>query len=220
MDMAVASLLKRKIRFRLIDQTSNPIDSFPHCKGYHYRSDVIDRGKNIGVNHTNEVRDKTLPLIKYIFSTMQHYGKEVGGLGSEWEANIKIRLIREEDQAVYIIESWWFEECDFRLAEGVGTWYGDHPRSLIYNKFSISVEAFVYFYIRRGFIEEMEEEPYTPPIETYRQDYCVVCLESKPNILYLDCRHIAICDSCDCLKKTGRKNCDVCRAEISKRVKI
>ena len=46
-----------------------------------------------------------------------------------------------------------------------------------------------------------EEEEYTPPIETYRQDCCVVCLESKPNILYLDCMHIAICDSCDRLKK-------------------
>ena len=68
--------------------------------------------------------------------------------------------------------------------------------------------------------EEMEEEPYTPPVETYRQDCCVVYLESKPNILYFDCMHIAICDSCDPLKKTGRKNCDVCRAEISRRIKI
>ena len=68
--------------------------------------------------------------------------------------------------------------------------------------------------------ESDEEEPYTPPVETYRQDCCVVCLESKPNILYLNCTHIAICDSCDRLKKTHRKNCDVCRAEISKRIKL
>ena len=68
---------------------------------------------------------------------------------------------------------------------------------------------------------EMEEkEEYTSPTETYRQDCCVICLEAKPNILYLDCMHIAICDFCDRLKKTNRKNCDMCRAEISKRVKI
>ena len=67
-----------------------------------------------------------------------------------------------------------------------------------------------------------EEEEYTPPIETYRQDCCVVCLEAKPNILYFDCMHIAICDSCDRVKRTARarKNCDVCRAEISRRIKI
>ena len=70
--------------------------------------------------------------------------------------------------------------------------------------------------------ESTDEEEYTPPIETYRQDHCVVCLESKPNILYLDCMHIAICDSCDRLKKTvgERKKCDVCRAKISRRMKI
>ena len=59
-----------------------------------------------------------------------------------------------------------------------------------------------------------EEEEYTPPIETYIQDCCVVCLEAKPNILYLECMHIAVCDSCDRLKKTGRHKCDVCRSRV------
>ena len=65
-----------------------------------------------------------------------------------------------------------------------------------------------------------EEEEYTPPTETYREDRCVICLESKPNILYLYCMHISVCDSCDRLKKTGRYKCDVCRDEIFERVKI
>ena len=69
-------------------------------------------------------------------------------------------------------------------------------------------------------VESDEEEPYTPPIEPHREDCCVACLEAKPNILYLDCLHIVICDSCDRLKKTGRKNCDVCRSEILEKVKI
>ena len=68
--------------------------------------------------------------------------------------------------------------------------------------------------------ENKDEDEYTPPTETYREDHCVVCLETKPNILYVDCMHIAICDSCDRLKKTGRKQCDVCRADIYERIKI
>ena len=68
--------------------------------------------------------------------------------------------------------------------------------------------------------ESDEDELYIPPTETYREDCCVACLEAKPNILYLDCLHIAICDSCDRLKTTARKNCDVCRAEIFKRLKL
>ena len=68
--------------------------------------------------------------------------------------------------------------------------------------------------------ESDEEELYIPPTETYREDYCVICLEKEPNILYFDCGHIAVCDSCDRLKKTGRKNCDMCRSMVLERLKI
>ena len=222
MDMAVANLFKRKIRFSLIDQTSNPIDSGSHYKGYHYRSDVIDHGKDIGVNHTNEVYTKTEPLLYYMLSTMRRDTEELEALYrvNQWNATIKIYLIREEDRAVHIINSIKYEDCEggFSELEGERTWHWNHPRNLIGDKFSIDVEAYVYY---RIFIP-LEKKEYTPPIETYRQDHCVICLEAKPNILYLDCMHIAVCDSCDRMKsKTSlRLICDVCRAKISKRVKI
>ena len=220
MDMAVANLLKHKIRFSLIDQLSNPIDDFPHYKGYHYRSDVIDHGKNIGLNHTNEVYDKTVPIIYYILSTMRRYTEELRVLYhiNQWNATIKIRLIREEDGAEYIIDSIEYEDVEggFNQSEGEITWRGNHPESLIYNKFSIDVQAFVSYNI---FIP-IEKEEYTPPSKSYREDCCVVCLEAKPNILYLYCMHIAVCDSCDRLKETRRYKCDVCRSRVFKRVKI
>ena len=213
MDMAATSLFKHKVRFSLIDQTSNPIDSFdPHYKGYHYRSDIIDHGKYIGLNYTNEVYDKTKPIIYYILSTMQRYTEELRDLYhiNLWKAIIIIDLIREEDQTGYITHSIKYEDREggFNQSEGEITWYGDHPRSLIDDKFSIDVEAAVYYDI---FIP-IEKRVYTPPTKTYREDSCVICLESKPDILYLDCMHIAICDSCDRLKETGRYKCDVCRA--------
>ena len=68
--------------------------------------------------------------------------------------------------------------------------------------------------------ESDEDELYLSPTETYREDHCVICLEKEPNILYLDCGHIAVCDSCDRLKKTRRKNCDMCRDTILQRLKI
>ena len=68
--------------------------------------------------------------------------------------------------------------------------------------------------------ESDEDEIYISPAETYRQDRCVICLEKEPNILYFGSMHIAVCDSCDCLKTTGRKNCDICRSEILGRIKI
>ena len=72
-----------------------------------------------------------------------------------------------------------------------------------------------------GWQEESDEDNfYISPTETYREDRCVICLEKKPYILYLDCGHITVCDSCDRLKKTRRKNCDMCRGMILQRLKI
>ena len=223
MDMVVASLFKHKVRFSLIDQTSNPIDSFdPHYKEYHYRSDIIDHGKYIGMNYTNEVYDKTKPIIYYILSTMQRYTEELRHSYriNLWKAIIVIDLIREEDQTDYTTHSIRYEDRrgGFNQSEGEITWYEDHPRSLIDDKFFITVAAAVYYNI---FIP-IEKRVYTPPVEPHREDCCVVCLESKPNILYLNCLHIVICDSCDRMKSktSSHLTCDVCRADIFKRVKI
>ena len=222
MDMAVASLFKHKVRFSLIDETS-AINSFNlHYKKYHYRSDIIDHGKYIGMNYTNEVYDKTKPIIYYILSTIQCYMEELEDsyLISQRKAIIMIDLIREKDQVGYITHSIKYEDREngFNQSEGEITWYEDHPGDLIYDKFSISVEAFVIYNI---FIP-IEKRVYTPPVEPHREDHCVACLEAKPNILYLDCLHICICDSCERMKsKTfSQSTCDICRAEIFKRVKI
>ena len=62
----------------------------------------------------------------------------------------------------------------------------------------------------------------SPPEEMYRQENCVICLEAKPNILFLDCMHVAICDVCEEQKRETRLQltCDVCRAEISRRIAL
>ena len=90
-----------------------------------------------------------------------------------------------------------------------------HPRNLLDQKFSIYVEGYCYFV-------KQSTTPIAPPVEPHREDHCVACLEAKPNIFYLDCLHIVICDTCDRMKSktSSQSTCDVCRAEIFKRVKI
>ena len=115
------------------------------------------------------------------------------------------------------------------------SWVYPFPEGLLNNKFCITIELYVFMVdddvrAMNNYYEEEREreaengiiEPLGPPEETYRQEKCVICLEDPPSILYLDCMHIAVCDSCDRMKsKTSlQSTCDVCRAEISKRVKI
>ena len=227
MDMVVANLLKRKINFRLTREENC------YCeKKLQYTSMLINK-LNIGVRHTHWVYMNSIrPFIVHFISTFVT------------EESERIDYI-----SVYV-EWWILREGVDIFRDTIMTMSLNNPKvgiqqfpsntyPTIYSvpepEMNESFKIKVVFRIgmptirpdrRRPSMEEEsdvsddEEEPYTPPVETYRQDCCVVCLESKPNILYLDCMHIAICDSCDRLKKTNRYNCDVCRSEISKRVKI
>ena len=74
----------------------------------------------------------------------------------------------------------------------------------------------------------------SPPIEDLYEDYenydyklkksikedeCVICFNNKANILYTECLHFVVCDSCD--KKGKFSKCPLCRKEIkNQRIKI
>ena len=73
-------------------------------------------------------------------------------------------------------------------------------------------------------INEVSDDHYdmSPPEKTYIEKRCAICLVAKPNILFLDCMHIAICDVCEEQKREKRLEltCDICRSMISRRLKI
>ena len=206
MDMAVASLFKHKINFRLTHEENRY-----HEKRLQYTSMTINK-----LNTDDQMwlyRNSTLPFIVHVISSL--VTEEI-----------------EDIDYIYVFAIW--ESSDER---GLGAvtmilrnpkvgiqQFPSNTNMLVCSSFcpamNESYKIEVEFTIRRFPIIPDEEEPYTPPIKPYREDRCMACLESKPNILYLDCLHIAICDSCDRLKKTGRKNCDMCRAEISRRIAL
>ena len=243
--MAVASLLKHKIRFKYNGSGIDIYEPTIINRGKHYLSNEIENLESIGVSNVNELRLKCLdPFIVYLISTLVH--EEYYYIDS---ISVLVELIPRGGTGYDI-----YDFIGYNL---------DNPRSNIH-LFPSSTERVTYsfpermlnspFRICKRFYsyyltdEEREEtflmmhnisheqrdrilyglsnidvsEPLPPPIETYRQEKCVTCLEDPPSILYLDCMHIAICDSCDRMKSETslRLTCDVCRAKFSKRVKI
>ena len=211
--MAVSNLLKRKINFRLTHE-----ENHYSSKELIYKSVLINK-----LNIDDQMwlyRNSILPFIVHVISSL--VTEEI-----------------EDIDYIYVFAIW--ESSDER---GLGAvimilrnpkvgiqQFPSNTNMLVCSSFcpamNESYKIEVEFTIRKppiipdGWQEESdEEEPYTPPIKPYREDCCMACLESKPNILYLDCLHIAICDSCDRLKKTSRKNCDMCRSEISRRIAL
>ena len=210
MDMTVANLFKHNIFFRLVAHDPDRYEPLFFSKGYHYVSNEIENGKSIGFESVHDVYGpKMIPLFRYIFSNM------LFDMENPVRITIRVHLISGTDYKKHIIYSEYFEnEDNFSMEESESVFY-THPRNLLDQKFSIYVEGYCYFV-------KQSTTPIAPKVEAFKEDCCVICLEAKPNILYLDCMHIAICDSCDRMKSktSSQSTCDVCRAKISKRVKI
>ena len=55
-------------------------------------------------------------------------------------------------------------------------------------------------------------EDIKPTRKTILEPECIVCLENKSNMLYLDCFHVCVCNVCD--SKGKFKKCPLCRTKI------
>ena len=209
MDLDVYDLLKHTTRFERYEGDNGNVN-YISSKIRKLRS--IDDARNLYELGINQLQ----PFFLHVFSTILHdcphdisciefYVKIIQTRGGIEKRDLIVFRIENPRNNAHlfskssVIQGWYFDDDVFQA---------NKPFYIIVETKIIGMPTIIPDVLQEE--ESDEEEPYTPPIEPYRQDYCVVCLESKPNILYLDCAHIAICDSCDRLKKTGRKNCDVC----------
>ena len=244
MDMAVANLFKHNVHVHVVSEEHDTYEPHLYSKGRQYRSRDIDNLRSVGVRNANDLCLKCVePFIVHIISTIINEERdhidnitvraEIVDLTDGWDDDPFFDP--EHDLVRYSLDNPKY--CIHLFSSNNETSVYPFPERVLNGPFYIYITAFYYFIpyhmrelynydwvqsIRADRIRPVEENDYTPPTETFRQDRCVICLESTPNILYLDCMHITVCNSCDRMKRTVRlrKNCDVCRAEISKRIKI
>ena len=220
MDMVVANLLKHKIRLELELEVNEEYEPHTYKRCRYYRSMTLQNVERVDASLFK-------PFVYYVLSKVLHEDRDI----IIDEVSIIVQVFGLEERIERDLAEYRFEtprdypELFFTHSE-VET--HPFPEHLINQPFSVWVVVNCYF-ISDRFRDDlfrqymmMREDVYTPPIETYRQDCCVICLEAKPNILYLDCLHIAVCDSCERVKSNTslQSTCDICRAEISKRIKI
>ena len=226
MDMAVANLLKHKIRFEFLRKGDEQYEPQTYER---YRRYVSSELRDI------EKVDVTIfkPFVYYLLSKVLHEDWDI--IIDVVTVTLSVFILGEDENRVlmrYRFENPREGYPELFFTQSV-VQTRPFPEQLINQPFSIDVDVSCYYisnwlreYLnRREFNsddESQDEDEYTPPDETYRQEKCVICLEAPPSILYLDCMHIVVCDSCERVKSNTplQFTCDVCRARISKRIKL
>ena len=235
MDMAIANLFKIKLPFRPCGHDTDWDEPYLPNKGYHYVSKTIENAESVGIRSACDLYiGKLKPMFMYIISTMFHEAEmEVGS------ATITVNIVECEGE----FDQYEIVKYEFASASpgdnitNYTSWVYPFPEELFRKKFSIYVEAYVYYvddnvralnayYEEQSRLAEEEERSCVnelpPPEETFREDKCVICLESTPSILFLECGHIALCEECEKRKRYSNLpgSCDVCRAPVSRKLRI
>ena len=82
---------------------------------------------------------------------------------------------------------------------------------------SIKTEFFSIAHLNPNNVESSSSTP-KPLKKTFKHDQCVICLDRKPNVLFVKCRHTCVCNECE--EAHPSTQCPCCRTGISEKLLI
>ena len=196
--------------------------------GYHYGGKLIKDGSKVGINNPDDLYNKLSPFIRYLISKMRY------------ELNIPFCVTFNIYICCYSVDFQDFVKViHFELNHNF-TFDGilllqnlcRYDDRLFKVPFTIHVKANFYFEPDvRGADEvfywsdseedesedEVEKKP--EPIQGhFKTDQCVICMEKEPCILFILCRHICVCLSCETAKPSLK--CPCCRSKIYQNISM
>ena len=81
----------------------------------------------------------------------------------------------------------------------------------IEGEFFIGIDVVVY--VSPADEDHYDEDVYDNVVKkTITEPECIICFENKPNILFLECFHLCVCNVCDSKGKFSK--CPICRTKI------
>ena len=66
--------------------------------------------------------------------------------------------------------------------------------------------------------DDEESSSPKPLKKVFKENQCVICLDRKPNVLFVKCRHTCVCEECE--EAHPSTQCPCCRTEISEKLLI
>ena len=172
-----------------------------------YISSKLENGVKLGINSARRLFWVIRPFTEGLFRTTFYHRNSIN---SDYAIVFKME-IRNEEEFVQAGEFYYrFHRTPFEPEmEGVKTnrdlfRYLDQP-------FKILVTTSFYRF------HSFEASP-KPLEKTFKFDQCVICLDREPNVLFIECNHICVCNECE--KTHPSTQCPYCRVKVSRKLLI
>ena len=236
--MVLRNLFKHKLPFYFQGTDIEYEDSCAEGMTYHFNTDVVEDGSKIGIDTPSNLYNKMIPFIRYIISEMKNKLPDpysgIFNIYLQCRDKTVNKNFCEFTRVVHFELTYNFTFEDIHLLEYISR----YNESLFKTPFNIYVKATCYFGLKIRQLtedeeyeeeeedeedeeeedEEDEEEQSMPIEDHFKIDQCVVCMEKEPCILFIQCRHICVCLSCETEKPSLK--CPCCRSKIFQKIKL
>ena len=178
-----------------------------------YMSIVLENGVELGIRDTHSLFRVIKPFTEGLFRTTFYHRESIN---SDYIISFQIGILTENE---FVRGGEFFYQSNRNPFE---------PEMMgikrNWNLFYHLNQPFAIF-IRTKFDrfttynpDDVESVLPKPLEKTFKLDQCVICLDRKPGVLFINCNHTCVCGECE--KTHPSTKCPYCRATISKRLLI
>ena len=125
---------------------------------------------------------------------------------TESSYRLSVGILEEDELKFKHIYSCFYNNIEDRIS-----WENKYD-----NNFNIEGDFFVCIDVNAMVIPDYdsndEVEDDKPIKKTITESECIICFENKPNMLFLDCMHLCVCNGCDSKGKFYK--CPMCRTKL------
>ena len=178
-----------------------------------YMSSELENGVELGIRDTHSLFRVIKPFTEGLFRTTFYHRDSIN---SDYIMCFKIEIFTKEG-FVWVGEFCY--QCNrnpFEL-EMVGIRRNWNLYYHLNQPFSIFIST-EFFHLPTRNLNDVESVLPKPLEKTFKFDQCVICLDRKPDVLFIKCRHTCVCKECE--ETHPSTQCPFCRATISKRLLI
>ena len=181
-----------------------------------YDSIVVENGIKLGIRDADSVFRVIKPFTKSLFRTTFYHRESING---DYKLVFQT-IIKTNDAYVNAGEFYYRSDRNPFQPEMMGIRrINSNLSSYLDQPFIIGIRTKLVRLPPTHGPDNVELSSSPKPIKKiFKADQCAICLDRIPNVLFVKCRHICVCNECE--EEHPSTKCPYCRTEISEKLLI
>ena len=181
-----------------------------------YQSIVVENGIELRITSDDDVFRVIKPFTERLYrATFYHRESINGDYKFFFQAAIKALI---EDELVLVGIFYYRSDRNPFVPERMMTRRNLNLTEYLNQPFFIGIRTKLQRLSPTHNPDDIESSSSKPLKKTFKHDQCAICLDRKPNVLFVKCRHTCVCNVCE--EEHPSTKCPCCRTGISEKLLI